>query len=102
MNTRLLSVILPVAFLLGACASDKPAAKQVGEQQQTSGKRDGIFFKKRPSWWNGNFKPERDLPAFRGLKKGRGVLSGDDGELTIYSEPTRGSADPNKPEKVRR
>jgi hypothetical protein len=102
MNTKLLSVMLPAALLLGACASDnKPAAKQIGEQRQTDAKRDGIFFKKRPSWWNGKFDPYQ-LPAFRGLRKGRGLLSGDDGEMTIYSEPTRGSADPTKPEKVRR
>lgn len=36
------------------------------------------------------------------MMKGRGVFSGKDGYLTIYSKEAPGSTDPNKPVKVRR
>lgn len=46
--------------------------------------------------------PTAVTPDEREFQKKPGLISGRDGGLTVYQENDRGSADPSKPEKVRR
>lgn len=46
--------------------------------------------------------PTAVTPGEQDFQKKPGLLSGKDGEFTIFQKHDRGSADPSKPEKLRR
>lgn len=82
------SGLLPAAALalaLGACAGGEPGSKD----------RRLFGLKVEPP-------PLDTRPGDKAQRKRPGLVSGDAGALTLYRKHDRGSADPAKPEKVKR
>lgn len=78
-------LLAAVALGLGACATGEPGSKDR--------RLFGLKIEK---------PPRETRPSEEKQRKRAGLISGEDGGITIYREPTRGSADPTKPEKVKR
>ncbi len=74
-----------VALGLASCASGEPGSKD----------RRILGLKVKPP-------PQETRPSEEKQRKRPGLVSGDDGALTIYRKSDRGSSDPTKPEKIKR
>ncbi len=78
-------LLAAVALGLGACATGEPGSKD----------RRLFGLKVKPA-------PYETRPGEEKQRKRAGLISGEDGGITVYREPARGSADPTKPEKAKR
>ena len=91
-----LIAILGGAQALGACASSPVSSPAPSPSKGAHAKTPTILgLKVEPP-------PTATTPGEREFQKKPGLISGRDGGLTVYRKLDRGSADPGKPEKVRR
>jgi hypothetical protein len=78
-------VSFPAVLALGACTAGGPD----GKGPTIAG------LKVEPA-------PLESRPSEEAQRKRPGLISGEDGAFTVYRKLDRGSADPDKPEKVKR
>jgi hypothetical protein len=96
---RSLILISSVAVILavGGCASD---SKKPDTASAATAKKSSRPWWKIPKSWR--TKKEDEPWVYGQVRKGKGLLSDDEDGFVVYKQSERGSADPTKPEKVRR
>ncbi len=95
-RSLILTSAVAIALAVGGCASDP----KKGDTASTAKAEPSKPWWKLPKSWKKepSFKPW----TYGEVRQGKGLLSDDDDGFTVFSKTDRGSADPNKPEKVRR
>jgi len=100
-RSLILTSAVAVALAVGGCASD---AKK-GETASTA-KSDSNKSEPKKPWWklpkSLTKEPGFKVWTYGDVRQGKGLLSDDEDGFTVYNQPSRGSADPSKPEKVKR
>lgn len=84
-------------ILIALIAGLSPAVAGCGPATDTAKQRSTA-----PAWLSVKPAPLHASPGKERQWKRPGLLSGEDGSFTVYRKIVRGSADPTKPEKVRR
>jgi hypothetical protein len=96
------SLILPsavaLALVIGGCASG-PKKDETASAATKTDKPSRPWWQLPKSWTK---KPGFTVWKYGDVRPGKGLLSDDKDGFVVYQEHDRGSADPSKPEKVKR
>lgn len=95
----ILTSAVAVALAVGGCAGTDKKTDTASAKTAKTAKAERPWWKIPKSWKK---EPDFKVWTYGDVRQGKGLLSDDKDGFVVFNKPSRGSADPSKPEKVRR